>query len=69
MATITFKDGKKIKVRPMRAMRLQFIQRGHLSATPEIMKYLKRVKSIEFDTAEPPKPNRQIPNIRLPYVD
>lgn len=64
MATITFTNGEQTQVHATKAIRLWFIQTGRKSGNPEIMKFLKQVKTIQFDTAKKP-----IPQARLPYID
>lgn len=66
MAVITFTDERTISVQPRRAIKLMLIRRGTLKGTPEIMKYLKRVKDITFDTTIEPK---RVEQGRLPYKD
>lgn len=66
MAVIEFIGGRTTVVPPQKAIKLMLIRRGQLPGTPAIMKYLKRVKHIHFETSTPPP---VIPQGRLPYKD
>lgn len=65
MSLITFHDNKTLEIPPQKAIRLMLIRRGLVKGSPEVIRYLQRVKDISFETTNRPVIVEQ----RLPYAD